>query len=51
MEEHINILKKLRDKRVNIINKNLEIYGACQHKTDFRIFFLSTDDPINRLKG
>ena len=24
--------------------KNLEIYGACQHKTTFRRFFLSTDD-------
>ena len=33
MQEHLMILKKLRDKRVTFINKNLEIYGACWHKT------------------
>ena len=28
--------KKLSEKRVTVMNKNLEIYGACQHKTTFR---------------
>ena len=46
MEECLTILKKLRDKCVTIINNNLEIYGACRHKTTFRQFFLSTDDPV-----
>ena len=45
MEEHLTILKKLRDKRVTIMNKNLERYGAFRHKTCFHIFCLSTDDP------
>ena len=35
MQERLTILKKLRDKRVTIMNKNLEIYGACQHKKTF----------------
>ena len=36
IEECLTILKKLHDKRVTILNKNLEIYGACRHKTTFR---------------
>ena len=52
MEERLTILKKLHDKRVTIMSKNLEIYGACRHKTTFRRFFLSTDDPVfNGWKG
>ena len=52
MEERLTILKKLREKRVTIINKNSEIYGACRNKTCFHIFFLSTDDPVlNGWKG
>ena len=46
MEELLTTLKNLRDKRVTIMNKNSEIYGACQHKTCFQIFCLSTDDPV-----
>ena len=46
MEERLTILKKLRDKRVTIMNKNSEIYGACRHKTCFHRFSLSTDDPV-----
>ena len=46
MEVRLTILKKLRDKRVTIMNKNSEIYGACQHKTTVRQFCLSTDDPV-----
>ena len=46
MEEHSKILKKICDKRVAVVNNNSEIYGACQHKTTFRKFFLSTDDHI-----
>ena len=46
MQERLTILKKLREKRVTVMNKNLEIYGACRHKTTFRRFCLSTDDPV-----
>ena len=46
MQERLTILKMLRDKRVTVINKNLEIYGACRHKTCFRQFCISTDDPV-----
>ena len=52
MEERLTILKKLRDKSVMNMNKNLEIYGAFRHKKNFRWFFLSTDDPVFiRVKG
>ena len=46
MQESLTVLKKLRDKRVTVMNKNLEIYGACRHKKTFRQFYLSTDDPV-----
>ena len=46
MQERLSILKKLRDKQVTVMNKNLEIYGACHRKTTFHRFCLSTDDPI-----
>ena len=46
MEERLKILKRLRDKRVTIMKNNSDIYGACHHKTNFRRFFLSTDDPV-----
>ena len=45
MQECLTILKKLRDKRVTVMNKNSEIYGACQHNTTFHRFCLSADDP------
>ena len=32
MEERLMILKKLRDKHVTVMNKNSEIYRACQKK-------------------
>ena len=52
MQERLTILKKLRDKRVTIMNNNSEIYWACQHKTTFHWFCLSTDDPVfNGWKG
>ena len=52
MQERLTILKKLRDKRVTVMNKNSEIYGAFRHKTTFHRFCLSTDDPIfNGWKG
>ena len=35
MEKHLTTLKNLREKRVTIMNKNSEIYGACRHKTFF----------------
>ena len=46
MEERLTVLKKIRDKRVTIMNNNSEIYGACWHKTTFHQFFLSSDDPV-----
>ena len=46
MQERLTILKKLRDKRVTVMNNNSEIYGACRHKTTFRRFCLGTDDPV-----
>ena len=52
MEEHLTILKKIHEKCVTVMNKNSEIYGACRHKTTFRRFFLSTDNPVfDGLKG
>ena len=52
MQERLIILKKLRDKLVTVMNKSWEIYGACRHKTTFRRFFISTDDPVfNGWKG
>ena len=46
MDERLTILKKICDKRVIIMNNSSEIYGAFRHKTTFRLFFLSTDDPV-----
>ena len=46
MQERLTILKMLREKCVTVMNKNLEIYGACRHKTCFHKFFLSTDDHV-----
>ena len=46
MQERLTILKNILDKRVTVMNKNLDIYGDCKHKTTFRRFCLSTDDPI-----
>ena len=52
MQERLTTLKMIRDKRVTVMNKKSEIYGACRHQTCFHQFFLSTDDPIfNRWKG
>ena len=38
MDKCLAILKKLREKCVTIMNKNLKIYGACQQKTTFHQF-------------
>ena len=46
MEEILTIPKKLRDKRVTIMNKNWEVYGVCRHQNSFHQFSLSTDDPV-----
>ena len=35
MQERLTILKITRDKRVTVMKKNSEIYGACRHKTCF----------------
>ena len=35
MEERLTTLKNIRDKRVTIMNKKSEIYGACRNKTTF----------------
>ena len=46
MQERLTILKMIREKRVKAMNKNLDIYGACRHKTCFHRFCLRTDDPV-----
>ena len=46
MEECLTILKKLCDKRITIMNNNLERYGSFSQKTTFHIFCLSNDDPV-----
>ena len=46
MQEDLTIPKKLRNKRVTVMNKNLEIYGSCWHKMTFHRSCLSTYDPI-----
>ena len=46
MEERLTTPKKLRGKRVMVMNKNSYIYGSCRHKTTFRKNVLSTDDPV-----
>ena len=46
MEECLTILKYLRDKYVTVMNKNLKVYEAYRQKTNFRRFYLSTDDPV-----
>ena len=46
IQERLIILKKLRDKRATVMNKDSEIYGACRHKTTFHRFWLITDDPV-----
>ena len=51
MEERLTILKKLREKNVTVMNNNSEIYRDCHHKMTFRRFFISTDDPVYRMKG
>ena len=45
-----NDTKNPYDKHVTNI-KNLEIFGACWHKTISHLFFLETDDPIIGRKG
>ena len=51
MDEHLMIPKNLRDKRVTLMNNNLDICGACHHKTTFPRFLLITNDPITEWKG
>ena len=46
MQERLTILKMIRDKRVTVMNKNSEIYGACRDKTCVHRFCLSTNDPV-----
>ena len=46
MEERPTMLKHIRDKHVTVMNKNLDIYGACRHKKAFHYLTLSTDDTI-----
>ena len=46
MVKRLTIIKNLRDKRVTVMNKNSDIYGACRHKTTFRQFFLRSYDPV-----
>ena len=40
------IQKNKREKRVRVMNKDSDIYGACRHKTTLHRFCLSNDDPV-----
>ena len=51
MEMCLTILKKLREKCATVMNKDLEIYGACRNKTTFHLFCLITNDTFKRVKG
>ena len=44
MDGRTTILRKLRDKHITVMKKNLEMYVACQYKVTFRRFCLGTDD-------
>ena len=46
MEEHLTILKKLREKLVTVVNKNSDIYGPAARKRFCVYFFIITYDPI-----
>ena len=46
MQEHLTIIKNIREKRVTVMNNNSYIYGAYWHRTTFHQFCLSTDDPV-----
>ena len=46
MEERLTIPKKIRDKNVTLMNKNVERYRDFRHKITFHKFFLSTDDTV-----
>ena len=46
MEECLNILNKILDKCITIMNNNSETYRTCQRKTIFHKFCLSTYDPV-----
>ena len=46
MQKGLTIPKKLRNKRVTVMNKNLEIYGSCRLKTIFHQSCLSTYGPF-----
>ena len=46
MEERLMILKNPREKRVTVMNNELDIYGACQKKMTFHQFLPITDDII-----
>ena len=39
MEKRLTIPKNLRDKRIMVMNKKSEIYGACRNKTTLHQFF------------
>ena len=39
MQERLTILKMISDKRVTVMNKKSEIYGACRQKTCFHLFW------------
>ena len=48
MEECLTFLKNICSKKFIPMNKHSEIYGAFHNKTNFRLFFLSIDDTVNR---
>ena len=41
MDKHLMIIKYLHNRKFTLINKYLQIYGACWNKTTFRRFLVS----------
>ena len=46
MQERLIILKKLCDQRITVMNKNMEIYKACQNNKTVHLFSLKTDHLV-----
>ena len=46
MQKRGTVLKNIFEKGITFMNKSLDIYVAFRHKTTFRLFCLSTDDPV-----
>jgi len=51
MQERLEILKRIREEPMKLINSNNELHGACRHKTRFHRFVLSEDGKFSTDDG